>query len=129
MDPDALPPRAAFELRNSLNPPTLVVPANDTQPEHTVHATGHPLNWQVAHIEGMVIELNEFLFNWRVTLAYQHTPMLLEGGWCYFGLTWNSFCTAVRGAASFIPSTHDGPADHGKAVLPWTGPKPSGRPL
>lgn len=117
-------PRAIFEMRHSLNPQTLTVPATAHHPEHTIHATGLPLNWHVANVDGMVVELNQYLFNWRVTLAHQHTPLLLEGGWCFFDLTWDSFCTAVRGAATFTPATQHAPTGYGKEVVPWTPPTP-----
>ncbi|MFE7461613.1 hypothetical protein ACWFMI_23830 [Nocardiopsis terrae] len=122
MDLSTAPPRAVFELRHSLNPPTLTVPADADHPEFTIRATGHPLTWHVATVDGIVIELHQYLFNWRVTLAYQNTPMLLEGGWCYFGLTWESFCSAVRGASEFDPHTQDAPANFSKDVLGWTAP-------
>lgn len=120
-----MPPRALFELRHSLNPATLTVPADGIHPEYTVHATGHPLNWAVATTDGMAIELNEYIYNWRLTIAHQHTPLALEGGWCYFGLAWESFCTAVRAAATFTPATQSAPAGYGKEVLSWTPPATS----
>ncbi|MFW5415055.1 hypothetical protein J0910_00475 [Nocardiopsis sp. CNT-189] len=87
----------------------------------TVTSTAVPLVWRVRDIGPMRIEVMEMIFNWRLTISYRAHPMLLEGGWCYFGRTWDVFQRTVRAAHTFDPATQAAPEGFDKEALAWTG--------
>ncbi|MEV2277743.1 hypothetical protein AB0I72_19365 [Nocardiopsis sp. NPDC049922] len=118
---DQRSPRLRFELRHQLNVgDTLTVPGADGDPL-TVTATALPLVWHVRDVGAMRVEVMEMIFNWRVTIAFTRHPLVLEGGWCYFGRSWDVFERAVRAAHAFDPASQHAPVGFDKEALAWLG--------
>ncbi|WP_304452875.1 hypothetical protein [Nocardiopsis sp. YSL2] len=117
---DRLSREQLFELRHRANEgDTLTVPGANG--DLIVTATAVPGVWHIRDNDPIRVELMEMLFNWRVTIAFIRHPMLIEGGWCYFGRGWDVFQRAVQAAHAFDPAAQAAPEGFDKEALPWLG--------
>lgn len=78
--------------------------------------------WHVTDRGNVGVYLAQMLFNWRVVAIHRDEPQFVHGGWCYFGLGFDTFTRALQAAHAWDPDTDDAPAEHDKEALPYIPP-------
>lgn len=78
-----------------------------------------PGTWHVARRNSTDIFVTEMIFNWRIITSPVEFPLILNGGWCYFGKDFDSFTRALAAAHAFTPCEGSEPEGYDKEVLPF----------
>lgn len=85
----------------------------------TCTKTETPGWWYVRTVDGVQMHFQEMFTNWRLCTNFVETPIFLNGGWCYFGLGWDSFTRALEAAYAFSPFDDPRPPNYDKEVSPF----------